>query len=92
MENNIKMENLAAEEIVNFSPHWNEIYADGAFITTDPFVVRISFVNHLPQYPNTGAESVQISRKVDVVLSKEAFILLSQVINEINEKIRKEDA
>lgn len=90
MQNNVDHPIASVESAVNFSPQWTEIYADGAFITTDQYAVRISFVNHLPQF--NPEDSVQVSRKVDVVLSKEAFSALSEVIKNINENIRKGDA
>lgn len=69
-----------ATEVI--SPHWNEYYVDGASLTNDGYAIRIAFVNHFPQNSDSGRK-VKIHRKVDVVMSRNAFDSLYKAMGEL---------
>lgn len=91
MDDDINKEKASKGATVIFSPSWNEFYVDGAFITVDDFAVRLAFINHIPKSVPEGTQVVEISRKVDVVMSEKAFIGLVNVMNQLKENIERQD-
>lgn len=87
MEYNAKKEGMPVDPAEIYSPNWNETYIDGAFLTADDYYsVRVAFINHVPK--NYVAEkTVNICRKVDVVMSQKAFFELCAAFNDLKEKI-----